>query len=121
MISDTLFDAIDEIETYQMKYPECYGELKDDIEVVKKVMSGLQERLDQPPCEYPFDIAETLNAEQRYRWRVTCEANIARWIERLRLLEPVSAEDLVGRLDDAIRRQESLLKMLNSAQSNTAR
>ncbi len=109
MISDTLFDAIDEIEAYQLNHPECYDELKGDIEVVKMVMSGLQERLDQPPFEYPFDIAETLNADQRYRWRVTCEANIARWTERLRLLGPVTPDELIGKLDDAVKRQEKML------------
>jgi hypothetical protein len=109
MISDTLHDAIQEIEDYQRNFPDCYGGLSDDIELVKKVMSALQARLDEPPHEYPLDIADTLDPDERERWRVTCEANVARWVERLRLLEPVSAEDLVGKLDDAIKRQEAML------------
>lgn len=108
MLSDTLFESIQEIEHYQREF-RCYDDMSEDIDAVKKVMTALQERLDHPQFEYPLDVAETLSPEQKERWRVTCEANIARWAERLRLLRPVSAEELVGTLDDAIERQAALL------------
>lgn len=110
MISDIMCDAIHEIETWQRDCPEWYDGIADHIELVKKVMASLMNRLDEVPVEFRPNLAETLSPEQQEWWRVTCEANIARWAERLRFLEPISAEKLVGQLDDAIKRQEALLQ-----------
>jgi hypothetical protein len=117
MLSDTLFDALAEIEIYQKERPQVYDPWTEDIAIVKHVMSALMERLDQ---NTPFDLfhptlKETLNEQGRERWRTICEANIARWVERLRLLEPVSPQELVEKLDDAIRRQEQLLDVPNES------
>ena len=48
MISDVLFDAIYSIEEWQREYPECYDAHTEHIEIVKQVMSSLQERLTSP-------------------------------------------------------------------------
>lgn len=114
MISDTLHDAIHEIEDYQREFPESYNDIIDHIEMVKKVMASLVNRLDEAPVEYRPTLAEMLTLDEQDWWRVTCEANIARWVERLGLLEPVSPEDLVGKLDDAISRQEAMLEEKSS-------
>lgn len=122
MISDVLFDAIYSIEEWQREYPECYDAHTEHIEIVKQVMSSLQERLDIPPGVWPLTPPENLTSEQKDWWRVTCEAGIARWAERLRLLGPVSSDELIGRLDDAIRRQEEMLKAVTkSEQSGSGR
>ena len=39
-----------------------------------------------------------------------CEANIARWIAALQLLGPVTAEEIVSKLVDAIERQDAFLR-----------
>src|SRR5262245_61739614 len=51
MISDVLFEALEEIERYQRDCPEAYSdpELKKEIESVKSAMRGLQRWLDTPP------------------------------------------------------------------------
>ena len=67
MISDTLHDAICEIEDYQRAWPESYSDWADDIEVVKKVMAALMNRLDQP-LGAP-NIAETLSPKERERFK----------------------------------------------------
>ena len=48
MISDTLFNAIQEIRQYQKELPLVYGEIKDDIDKVTEVMEAMQLKLDDP-------------------------------------------------------------------------
>lgn len=109
MISDTLCEAIDDIEAYQRLHPTDYSGRSEDIEAVKAVMGGLMERLQRPPGDEPVERAEGLSPDKEEWWRVTCEANIARWVERLRLLRPVSNQEIVDKLDAAIKQQETLL------------
>ena len=49
MISDILFEAIEEIERYQKDFSECYDELRAEIDAVKEIMSALRIKLDTPP------------------------------------------------------------------------
>ena len=49
MISDTLFDAIEAIRDYQVRMPECYDDLRDEIDSVVSVMQALLVKLDLPP------------------------------------------------------------------------
>jgi hypothetical protein len=49
MISDVLFEAIEEIERYQREFPRSYDEIKPDIEAVKAKMRALQRFLDTLP------------------------------------------------------------------------
>ncbi len=115
MLSDVLSDAISSIEDYQREYPDIYDDCKDHIEIVKKVMAALMNVFDESPVSYPPNLADTLSDNQKEWFRATCEANIARWAERLRLLGPVTAEELVGKLDEAIQGQEAMLaEMPNS-------
>jgi len=60
MISDTLFEAVTEIERYQKNFPNAYSELKVEIEKVKAVMNAMRSYLDFPPSDgsYPrYDAA----------------------------------------------------------------
>jgi hypothetical protein len=109
MLSDTLFDAIQEIEDYQRAYPDIYDGHKDHVEIVKKVMASLQGILDECPRSYPVNFAATLSEDQKAWFRLTCEAQIARWVECLRMLGPVTGEELVKKLADAIQRQDAVL------------
>ena len=114
MMSDTLSDAICDIEDYQRIHPDLYSARSEDIEVVKSVMAALMERTQLPPSDYSLDYAKGLSPDKEW-WRVTCEANIARWVERLRLLGPVSSEEIVAKLDDAIKQQEILLEEIHNS------
>lgn len=49
MISDVLFDALEEIKDYQRRMPEAYSPLRDQIEPVKAAMRRLLNLLDGPP------------------------------------------------------------------------
>src|SRR5579884_2462027 len=113
MISDVLFDAIQQIEEWQKESPAGYEARRHHIDLVKKVMASLQETLDEPPFAYGLWYERLLNTDltedQKRYWRVCCEAGIARWAERPRLLEPVSPEDLLDKLHDAVDRQEAML------------
>jgi len=111
MISDTISDALHEIEEYQRSNPEWHDALAEHIEIVKKVMASLMNRLDEVPVE-EYAFPQSLSEDEKEWWRVTCEANVARWFQRLCLLEPVSKEQLIERLDNAIERQEALLEKL---------
>jgi hypothetical protein len=110
MLSDTLSDAVYENESYEKERPEVYGAHKDHIAIVKAVMYSLMEVLARLPLtdDRP-DIADTMTNDRREWWRVTCEANIARWIKCLLVLGSISAEDLVKKLEDAIERQDAML------------
>lgn len=46
MLSDTLFDAVSEIEFYQTKYPELYDKARPQIDALKEQMRALQQMLD---------------------------------------------------------------------------
>ena len=50
MISDVLFEALQEIERYQREMPDVYSDMAADIERVKVEMQTLQRRLDTPPA-----------------------------------------------------------------------
>ncbi len=114
MISDILFDATEQIEEWQKVSPDIYDAWRDHIELVKKVMASLKELLDQPPFEvglwYERLLRSNLSEDQKRYWRACCEAGVARWAERLRLLEPDSPEGLVGRLEDGVERQDAMQK-----------
>jgi len=51
MISDVLFEAVQEIERYEKEMPESYASepLKSKIKAVKDTMTALQRELDTPP------------------------------------------------------------------------
>ena len=51
MISDTLSDAVAEIEEYQRDMPDVYADLAVEIDVVKTVMDGLRTVLDAAPSQ----------------------------------------------------------------------
>jgi len=122
MISDTLFEAVYDIKEFQRIHPDLYSARSKTIEIVKSVMSGLMERLQRYPSDYPLDYAidkaKGLSPERAEWYRVTCEANIARWVERLRLFGPVSNEEIVAKLDDAIKQQETLLAEIRNSSDN---
>jgi hypothetical protein len=46
MISDVLFDAVEDIRTYQHDYPECYADIQAKIDVVVAEMDALRAYLD---------------------------------------------------------------------------
>jgi len=112
MLSDAIFDALHSIEQYQTEFPDAYAGVADHIELVKSVMASLMNRLDDPFGDEQPHLEKLLSEDQKHVWRVTCEANIARWAERLRLLGPVSAEELNSKLTDAIARQETMLSQM---------
>ena len=49
MISDTLFEAIEEIERYEEEFPGTYDYVKEEIADVKERMRSLQMKLDSSP------------------------------------------------------------------------
>lgn len=49
MISDVLFDALEEIERYQREFPLVYSGITSEIEEVKLPMRRLMNKLDTPP------------------------------------------------------------------------
>ena len=63
MISDTLFDAVAEIEEYQRGMPKAYADLAAEIGVVKTVMDSLRIVLDAAPSQ--SDVFEKLVVELR--------------------------------------------------------
>lgn len=109
MISDVISDALQSIDDCQSEFPDAYANVADHIELVKSVMASLMNRLDDPVGDQQPRLGDLTSEDQRSFWRVTCEANIARWAERLRLLGPVSAEEISSKLADAIARQEAML------------
>ncbi len=54
MISDVLFSALRDIETYERELPHVYGDpyMKGRIATVKAAMNSLRIELDTPP-QYP--------------------------------------------------------------------
>lgn len=55
MLSDTLFEAIQEIEYYQKEYPEIYGEIQEHIDWIKETMKDLQQKIDNPDYVFKKD------------------------------------------------------------------
>ncbi|MBX3444551.1 MAG: hypothetical protein KF774_19275 [Planctomyces sp.] len=110
MISDTLNNAICEIEEYERERSEVYGAWSEEIALAKKVMAAVMELLQQPSSEHHLNFSETLSPEQMELWRNTCEAEVNRWARLLRSLEPVVGEKVVARLHDAIQRQDALME-----------
>jgi len=51
MMSDVLFDAIRDIEEYEKKFPDVYGQMKNQIARVKEAMRELQRELDRMPAD----------------------------------------------------------------------
>lgn len=109
MLSDTLFEAIAEIDCCEKEFPEIYGHWRDHISIVKAVMGSLMELLDRVPVPNYRSFGTGMTEDKERFWRVCCEANLARWVECLRLLGPLSAEELVQRLDKAVERLEEAL------------
>ena len=64
MISDVLFEAVQEIERYEAECPESYGDIKEEIAAVKNSMRALQQKLDTPPDPLEGDkFFETMRKE----------------------------------------------------------
>ena len=114
MLSVILSDSLCDIEIIMVERAEDYGTYKDHIEIVKAAMETLMLVLQSPPqdCINELTVADTLDLtdDRREWWQVTCEANIERWIKCLQLLGPVTAEELVLKLADAIERQNAMLE-----------
>ena len=66
MMSDTLSDAICDIEDYQRIHPDLYSARSEDIEVVKSVMAALMERTQLPPSDYSLDYAKGLSPDKEF-------------------------------------------------------
>lgn len=49
MISDILFDAIEDIRDYQRDMPDVYDPIRAEIEAVIVAMDALRQKLDTPP------------------------------------------------------------------------
>lgn len=49
MISDTLFDAANEIREYQREYPDYYDAIKQKLELLLQHMDLVRRELDTPP------------------------------------------------------------------------
>jgi hypothetical protein len=82
MISDILFDSIQQIDEWQKDSPAAYEAWRNHIDLVKKVMASLREALDEPPFAYAIwyerlRTTELTEDKKRY-WRIWCEAGIAR-------------------------------------------
>jgi hypothetical protein len=54
MISDTLFEAIEEIRDYQESFPDCYGEIGVELDILVTVMGVMRTVLDIPPVS-PYE------------------------------------------------------------------
>ena len=48
MVSDVLFEAIEELNNYQEEQPEMYNEFKNEIDDIKEKMNSLLIKLDTP-------------------------------------------------------------------------
>ena len=51
MISDVLFEAFEQIEQCQREYPQCYDDIRAEIDAVKAAMNQLRANLDNPNWE----------------------------------------------------------------------
>jgi hypothetical protein len=51
MISDTLYEAISEIDKYLYDYPDDYAPYRDKIVIVREAMDKLRQELDKQPWQ----------------------------------------------------------------------
>jgi hypothetical protein len=58
MISDTLFEAIEEIRDYQESMPKSYDEIRSELGVVVTLMEAMRTVLDIPPVPPYEDRAQ---------------------------------------------------------------
>jgi hypothetical protein len=49
MLSDALFEFLEDIERYQTSFPAYYDDLREEIEHCKSAMRSLMEKLHDPP------------------------------------------------------------------------
>ena len=62
MISDTLFEARDEIRHYQREWPDNYASLAPAINTVCEVMDAMRHYLDTPPVPFLRAVLHDLQA-----------------------------------------------------------
>lgn len=55
MISDTLSDAVSDIEAYLSGYPEVYGSMEQEIRDLVEKMEVVRRKLDTPPTAQSGD------------------------------------------------------------------
>ena len=67
VISDTLFDAIEDIRRYQQRMPEAYSNLRPQIDSVVRQMDLLKVYLDTPP----------VTAVEGIRWEALVRVHMA--------------------------------------------
>ena len=69
MISDVLFDAVEEIRRYQRDMPDAYESMQAEIDAVTTAMDLLRARLDAPPPSGAAgsDVARDAKALRRPR------------------------------------------------------
>lgn len=48
MISDVLDSALSDIDDYQRRFPQCYDDIREEIEAVKRAMKQLSDNLWNP-------------------------------------------------------------------------
>ena len=48
MLSDVLFEAMQDIEFYQEAYPDLYDQCREELEVIKNLMDMLRMKIDRP-------------------------------------------------------------------------
>jgi len=48
MLSDVLFEAMQDIEFYQEAYPDLYDQYREELEVIKNLMDMLRMKIDRP-------------------------------------------------------------------------
>lgn len=60
MISDTLFDAVADIERYQNTFPGVYDAVAPELAQLVAAMNALRKKLDAAPTETLQTIAKTL-------------------------------------------------------------
>jgi hypothetical protein len=69
MISDVLFDAVEEIRRYQRDMPDAYESMQAEIDAVTTAMDLLRAKLDAPPSSgsASSDVARHAEAPRRPR------------------------------------------------------
>jgi hypothetical protein len=60
MISDTLHQAIEDIERYQRDMPDSYDSIRADIDAVKEQMASLRRKLDNPVGFYDIQTSSVI-------------------------------------------------------------
>ena len=54
MLSDTLFDGVQEIQDYRKRYPDIYNPLKTRLDALVTEMDAIRKLLDFPPDLFPL-------------------------------------------------------------------